>query len=167
MRLYFSVFVLMLVWITGCKDKADPDYAKCIQQDVQGDVTGAWLACSNAVYADPNSKSGIAAATKLAAMKPAYDAWKAADNARQAKEAEQQRMLAAAKLIEVRLRVRRSYVSKTPDADCTGKGMPPYFWTYSGGTYSEDSDVALSDGCRPFTGIPWNTDFCCPKDPNL
>ena len=87
MQRYFSVFVVMLVLVTGCVDKADPDYAKCVQADAAKQVDKAWAACNAAVNADPSSKSGVGATTRLAAMKPAYDAWKKAEDARQAEAA--------------------------------------------------------------------------------
>ena len=164
----FVVLLGSMVFAAGCKDKAADDYAKCVQDDAQGDVHGAWLTCGYAVHDDPTSKSGVAAASKLVELKPKYDTWKVADDAQQAKEADQRRMLAAAKLIEVRLRVQAKYFSEDPDSMCTGKGFPPYHWDYSGGTFAEDEEIAEADGCRALYSMGGqNTDFCCPKAPNL
>jgi TPR repeat protein len=50
----------------GCKDKAEPEYAKCVQADTAGDTQAAREACQSAMKADPTSASGKAAAAKLA-----------------------------------------------------------------------------------------------------
>ncbi len=54
--------------IVGCGDKAQADYAKCVQLDTSGDLAGAVAACSAAIGADPNSQSGKAAADKIASI---------------------------------------------------------------------------------------------------
>jgi hypothetical protein len=70
------VAIAGLLCLSACADKAKSDYTRCVQLDVQGDVGGAWDACNSAVAADPTSKSGRAAAAKLAEMKQRYDDWK-------------------------------------------------------------------------------------------
>jgi hypothetical protein len=63
---------LVLFIVVGCKDKAEPDYARCVKLDLDGKVVEAWEACNAAIGESPTSESGKAAATKLAEMKPKY-----------------------------------------------------------------------------------------------
>ena len=60
----FSVFL-----VAGCGDKAQANYAKCVQLDTTGDSAGAVAACTAAIGDDPNSVSGKAAADKIASIK--------------------------------------------------------------------------------------------------
>lgn len=66
----------MFVLLAGCTDKAEPNYKECIQLQLQGDLGGAWAACTMAMNLSPNSKAGKSAAVKLEEMKPKYAAWK-------------------------------------------------------------------------------------------
>lgn len=79
--LMLTLVVLASALTVSCKDKAEPDYAKCVQADTAGEVQAAWTACNAAVAADPNSTSGKAAATKLAELKPKYNAAQASQGA--------------------------------------------------------------------------------------
>ena len=63
-RVMFSVFL-----VAGCGDKAQANYAKCVQLDTTGDSAGAVAACTAAIGDDPNSVSGKAAADKIASIK--------------------------------------------------------------------------------------------------
>jgi multidrug efflux pump subunit AcrA (membrane-fusion protein) len=177
--MFDRVPVLILVILASaltvaCKDKAEPAYAACIQADTAGDVKTAWDSCNVAIAADPNSTSGKAAAAKLAAMKPAYDKWKADADAKaasaaaaQAKQDEANRQAAKdaaeARIRTLRAKVRRTYPSEEPDGTCQGKGLPPYLWEYQGGTYAENGAVAAADGCK-VSGIV-DTAYCCPRKP--
>jgi hypothetical protein len=76
-----SWLVVATFLLSACTDKAQPDYAKCVQADSAGDLQGAWSACNAAVAADPNSTSGKAAATKLAEMRPKHNASQAPQGA--------------------------------------------------------------------------------------
>jgi hypothetical protein len=149
-----------VICLVGCADKAQPDYAKCVQAEVQQQIKEAWEACNAA---------GKAAAAKLGILKPKYDAWKQADDAAQAKAAEQERQqrqeTQATRLKALRAKVQHKYLDEEPDSLCTGKGLPPFRWSYEGGTFAEDAEVATADGCQsPFT-LAENTTFCCPKRP--
>jgi hypothetical protein len=172
-------FLLPLSWLLlACQDKAQPDYAACVQADTAGEVGKAWDSCTAAVGADPNSTSGKAAAAKLMAMKPAYDQWKAdqgakaaaaaaaqeqADEARAKAEAEEQ----ARAVTAARAKVHPKYDGFDPDTTCTAKGLPPYRKDYGGGTIAEDQMIAQADGCQPL--FPGRDDptlavtFCCPR----
>lgn len=81
-RTVSSLLIVASFFLSACKDKAEPDYAKCIQADTAGDLQGAWDSCNAAVAADPNSTSGKAAGAKLAEMKPKYDARQAKQGAK-------------------------------------------------------------------------------------
>jgi hypothetical protein len=157
------------LFMSGCKDKAQDAYAKCIQLEAQGEINLAWIACDSAIAQDPNSKSGKAAATKLAQMKPGYDAWKTAANAKRAKETKELSLRVqeheAERLKALRLKVHRKYLGDGPDSFCTEKGLPPYRWNYVGGTFSEDAELAHSDGCKSAYGLSENTSYCCPDKP--
>jgi hypothetical protein len=61
--------VLTLVFLAGCGDKAQANFAKCVQLDTTGDQAGAIAACTAAIGDDPNSVSGKAAADKIASIK--------------------------------------------------------------------------------------------------
>ena len=167
---------IILVGVTGllgCTDKAQPDYAKCVQADTSGDVKTAWDSCNAAVGADPNSTSGKAAATKLAEMKPRYDSWKADQDAKvaaaaaaQAKAAaaaaEQQRQDQAAAMAAVRRKVHRTR-SETFDGSCAGQGKPGTSYRYEGATYDANAAVARGDGCSPENDtVGWKGFVCCP-----
>jgi hypothetical protein len=58
----------------GCKDEAEPDYAKCVQLAVQNRIADVWGACNDAIDKSPRSTSGKAAAVKLAELKPQDEA---------------------------------------------------------------------------------------------
>lgn len=167
-----------LTLMVACTDKAEPNYAKCIQAEAAGEIGTAWNFCTGAVGADPNSTSGKAAASKLTSMKPKYDAWLAdqkakaaaaaeaqgrADAARAAAEAQARAQAAAA----ARTKVRPKYDGYDPDTTCTAKGLPPFRKDYGGGTLAEDQMVAQADGCSPL--FPGRDDpmlaitFCCPR----
>lgn len=66
---------------------------------------------------------------------------------------------------QLRAKVKKKYWDSEPDSHCTGKGMPPYKWSYEGGTFAEDAEVARADGCTPAYGYAENTSFCCPAAP--
>jgi len=175
-RIILGAALLIMV---GCEDKAQPDYAKCVQADTAADIEGAWTACNAAIADDPNSKSGKAAAAKLAEMKPKYDAWKAdrdakaaaaaaaqakADEARRQAEAEADRQRVAA----LQAKITRRLTGE--DDTCVSAGMPPVGIQFTGGTYDENYEVATSKGCvrahtyYPQQGhTPMDNYFCCPK----
>lgn len=163
-------FMLAGLLLLGCVDKAEPDYAKCLQLQIKGDVEAAFLACGAAVGAAPNSTSGQKAAKVLTDIKPAYEKAKAEREASEAKAAEERLAAAAAARVQrakdLRLRVQRKYYDDSPDSLCTGKGMPPYRWSYEGGTFAEDMEVATADGCQKPFNVQEDTSYCCPKSPN-
>ena len=171
MKRVLFIAVVSSLFMSGCTDKAKEAYAKCIQLDVQREINPAWIACNSAISEDPNSTSGKAAAGKLAQMKPAHDAWKAEEDAKQAREAREQRQRVqeakSERLKLLRLKVHRKYGGDEPDSYCTGKGLPPYMWNYVGGTFLEDAEVSLSDGCKSAYDLSENTTFCCPDKPQV
>ncbi len=126
------VIAVALAW----QDKAEPDFAKCVQAEAKGDILGAETACNEAVTHDPNSKSGKAATAKLNEMKSAIakakaekdatDAQAAAEKA--AKDAEEARARAAASEAAMRDLRRRVSRSRSPSGDggCAGMGKPPH-----------------------------------------
>jgi len=59
-----ALFAFIL--LAACDDKASPDYEKCVALDTKGQHAEARAACSAAVNADPRSKDGVAAASKMA-----------------------------------------------------------------------------------------------------
>ncbi len=87
---WIVVGVLML-GIIGCKDKAEPAYADCVQLEAKNDVIAVEGACNRAIAADPNSTSGKAAAAKVKELAPAVEKVRA----EQAKAAEEARHAAA------------------------------------------------------------------------
>lgn len=176
MRPWLIWIVLLSTLFVGCKDKAKDPYAQCVRLDAEGNVKGAWESCGAAVSADPNSTSGKAATAKLAELKPKYDAWKQADEAKQAKEAEARRKAneeaataareaEARRVATLRQKVTRKYDGTEPDSECTGKGFQPYRWDYSGGTFAENQEVASADGCRKLHQTVEIQVYCCPKKP--
>ena len=149
-----------VIMVASQTDKAEPEFIAARSLEKGDDVQKTVAAFESARAADPTSKCGKRAAEKLIELKPKYDAWKQAEDARQ-------RQAEATRIQRMRIRVRRSYFSEEPDSSCTGKGLPPYHWDYSGGTYSEDDEVAAADGCRALYSMGGqNTDFCCPKSPS-
>jgi len=74
-------------------------------------------------------------------------------------------------IANLRKRITKKYFDRDPDSICQGKGLPPYRWDYTGGTFAEDRTVALSDGCQtPHVEHGYDvsgdqTDFCCPQAP--
>ena len=81
----------------GCKDKAEPDYKKCVEAEAKGDILAAESTCNGAVAADPNSTSGKAADAKLKEMKSAIGKAKAEKATRDAEEAAKRAAEAAAR----------------------------------------------------------------------
>jgi len=154
------------------EDKAEPKYQECVKYESAGDLIAAWAACQEAIKADSTSTHGKAAAERLIALKPKYDI-AMAQRARQ-QEAARQAELArsqeaerakAARLAQLKERITRKYWDTEPDGVCTGKGMPPYKYDYTGGTFAENREVAYSEGCQsPYTSND-STTFCCPKRP--
>jgi hypothetical protein len=57
-----------LLAAAACADKAKPDYEKCVKLEAEYKTVEARDACRAAVKADPNSKSGQAAANKLVSL---------------------------------------------------------------------------------------------------
>ena len=84
--LRLTVCAVIALSFCGCQDKAKEHYAKCVQLDVQGDIPGAWDACNASITADPTSKNGKAAATKLTEMRSRYEYWKREQEKKAAKE---------------------------------------------------------------------------------
>lgn len=162
---------LSFVWLgAGCADKAKPHYAECVQAKAAGRVEDAWKACNDAVLKDATSEAGKSAAHLLAEMKLAYDSVKMAREATEAKAAEESAKAAtearAARAKELRSRIQIKWVSADPSGDCAGRGLPPYWWQYTGGTYAEDAELAQADGCVTKTNFRGqDTDFCCPQRP--
>jgi hypothetical protein len=163
------MILLPLATLNGCKDKAEPDYARCVQLGTENRIVEAWSACNDAIGESPTSTSGKAAAAKLEAMRPKYEAFKKdeEERARQAMEerARVQKITQAAREKVLRTKITLKRWDTEPDSTCTGKGLPPYRWSYEGGTYAEDAELAGIDGCRkPFTS-PEDVSFCCPTRP--
>jgi hypothetical protein len=162
--------VLLAILVTACADKAQSPYATCIQNKAKDDVEAAWNACSEAVAADPNSKSGEKAAKLLPELRPEYDRRKALREAAEAKAAEEQRKAQAearAKaVINAKRKVQVTSSGDERDGNCAGKGLPPYRKYFEGGTFEEDDLVATAAGCVrlfPNSQIPENmTTYCCP-----
>jgi len=75
----------LLVLLSGCTDKAQPFFDTCVQAETAGDLTGAVKTCTDAVGADPNSKSGKAATEKLVSLKERIAAKEKADAEAKAK----------------------------------------------------------------------------------
>lgn len=169
MKRVLFIAAISSLFVSGCNDKAKESYAKCIQLEVRREIKLAWIACNSAISEDPNSTSGKAAASKLVQMKPAYDAWISEEDAKRANEAANQRQRVqeakAERLSLLRLKVHRKYGGDEPDSYCSEKGLPPYMWNYVGGTFLEDAEVSLSDGCKSAFGLSENTTFCCPDKP--
>ena len=144
------------------KDKADADYQTCTQRKTNGFVEAAVEACKAAVEKDASSKSGKAAAQLLLELEPVAAKRKAEVAAAQQKGAQ----AAVARLASLKAKVQRRYSSSLADAYCTGKGLPPYLWDYTGGTFAEDAALATSEGCASlFPGDPSNFSFCCSRKP--
>lgn len=72
---------------------------------------------------------------------------------------------AGSRIKSLRLKVKRKYWDDEPDGECTGKGLPPYRYSYEGGTYAEDEEVAVADGCRKLHGTVELQVYCCPTKP--
>lgn len=173
MRLRCGWIVLTTFMALGCTDKAQPQYAECLKEEAKGDPQVAAIFCRLAIEVDPTSSSGKAAAAKLKEMQPAIEAAekaeaKAAEERRKAEEAAKKAAEEArlARVQQIRGKIKRKYWAAEPDRECTGRGMPPYRWTYEGGTFAEDAEVAYADGCQKPHSSPEITDFCCPKGPS-
>jgi hypothetical protein len=59
---------LLLGSLSGCADKAMPEYKRCDQLESSGDLPGALAACEAASKADPGSFAGKAAADRLTSI---------------------------------------------------------------------------------------------------
>jgi hypothetical protein len=67
------VIVGSFLMLAGCTDKAEPDYTRCLDLETKGETQNARDACNAAVTADPNSKSGKAAAAKVTELQAKLD----------------------------------------------------------------------------------------------
>ena len=153
--------------VAGCKDKAEPYYSECVADEAKGDVLEAETACMRAIAFDATSKSGNAAAEKLKAMRPAIDTAKkvkADADAAAAKAADAARVQHVAAL---KTKVQKRYWDEDTDGECTGKGLPPYRWSYEGGTYAEDREVAEADSCVKLHQSVELRVYCCPEKPRV
>jgi len=178
LKRYSAVFVGSLLAV-GCNQAASRAYTECIGFEQQMKYVDAINACSSAVAADPEGKTGAAAKAKIVALEKRRDEMAAAVNtAAAAKKAADEKAAAAAAVVaaaqaeanEARLKTLRAKITKKywgaePDGGCTGKGLPPYKWDYEGGTFAEDRELAVADGCRPAFGFAENTSYCCPQKP--
>jgi hypothetical protein len=73
-----STLFIALVTLAGCtEDKATPDYKKCLGYESNGALDLARQACAAAASADPASKDGVSAGTKLAEIDTKMKAEKA------------------------------------------------------------------------------------------
>lgn len=152
--------------IAGCEDKAQPDYAKCVVADSQGNFQHAWDACNEAIAVDPNSTSGKAAAAKLA--EPKYVAWKKSEDDRSANasaaKAQSDALAAQANLSQ--LKAKATFAENGEDDKCVSKGKPPHAFKITGGTYDENYAVAGSKSCvreyPEYPGHSMDNYYCCP-----
>lgn len=72
-----------------------------------------------------------------------------------------------AEIDELRKTVRIKWWGDEKDAQCVGKGLPPFRKDYEGGTFDENEKVALHDGCKsPFQtrDDSIRNTFCCPHE---
>lgn len=165
--------VILLITFVGC-DRAKVDFERCIQLEQQNNPKGAFNACKQAAKADPNSKSGQAAAYKAAQLLPSMikleqekDAAERAARVTPEQKAAQQAALNQ-RMQKLRAKIHRSTTFSTEDDHCAAEGKPGHSYRYGGGTYSEDEAVAQADGCVPFDdhsmGSLGNAQnhFCCP-----
>lgn len=146
--------VVALASVTGCKDKADPWYRTCLNREAEN-VKLAADACEKAVAADPQSKSGIAAAQKLKEMKPAIE-----EAERQEAKEKAESTVEAAKSLRQKVKRQRWDVM---DDSCTSQGKPAKCYRYSGGTTDQNETVARADGCVPQGKGYVDFYFCCSK----
>jgi len=91
--------ILAIFGVTGCGDKAKPDYDECVHQASNDNFGAAVLRCQAAISADPASSAGKAAADKLREIQPKLDAVLADEKAtkEQALMAEAEQKVAKAK----------------------------------------------------------------------
>lgn len=138
------------------------------------DINAALDACREAVRVDPGSKYGQDAARVLpdierlagllfadrdAILKQAEMQRQQAEKA--AAEAQAEALRKRISLLELHVTV--TTMSDGPDADCTGRALPPYWRLYEGGTFAEDEELARARGCVPKHSTP-TTAFCCPAN---
>jgi hypothetical protein len=170
------VFLCALVGVAAAvwADKAEPSYSECLKLEAADDLKGAVAACDAAMVADRDSKAGRAAAKKLPGLlvglkrQQREAAAKAAEEQQRAEATRKAEWQAIADRIQrLKEKVASKYRSSEPDSICTGKGMPPYRWDYSGGTFAENEEVATSEGCMKTFGVPESTSYCCPRRPGL
>jgi multidrug resistance efflux pump len=163
-----SILLLALA-LTGCADKAKPDYDKCVLLEGRDELMGAIDACRAAVRADPTSKAGTAASSKIAVLEATFDRRKVEAAANQA--AKEQAAREAERLAQLRNTVSFTSLShieaNTGAAVCRPEGKPP---VWAGCRSSADQDapgdataceaVARASGCElEAKGHTW----CCPR----
>lgn len=176
MKKLVTMMMVFPMFLAGCEDKARPKYGECVAAAAKGDVLTAGVACEAAVKLDPTSTSGKAATDKLTAMQPAILKAKEERAAAEKKAAEERRIAdeAAAKaaaeaqakrVAMLKAKVKKKFWGAHVDGECTGKGLPPYKWDYEGGTFAEDGEVALADGCTKLHQSIEIQTYCCPQQP--
>lgn len=183
MRVSWLAVVLSIVTLTGCIDAAETPYRACEAAQAKGDVKAAVASCEAASSASPASKFGVLATEKRKQLQPALDKVLADEKAAAEKKAEADKIAAAQKAKAeaaaaaaaqaaaeerakaLRAKITKKYWDTEPDGGCTGKGLPPYKWDYTGGTYAEDRELAVADGCSAAHTYAENTSYCCPQKP--
>ena len=166
-------WMLCVVAIIGCTDKAEVPYKTCLEKVSNNQFSWALMYCNEAARVDPTSASGKAAA-KLIPELEVKKKQELVQRAEWEKEAEEKavkaRLERAAFLRETR-RVRAEYWGHDRDTECVNAYRwddLPFRVSYRGGTDQDNADVAFSDGCRPFrlvhgSGRDIPGQFCCPR----
>ncbi|WP_437607322.1 hypothetical protein WMF20_41950 [Sorangium sp. So ce834] len=166
LRVHVLAAVVLAGSVVGCTDKAEPEYARCMDLEKRGELVLAARACEAAIRQDPHSKSGVAAAGRLKSMQPALDAQRAAERRAYDDSHPSDDGARAAKAAALKSKVRVKSWGAEPDAECSGKGLPPFRKSYEGGTFEEDELVAEADGCTHLFQRRGNMNdsvFCCPR----
>jgi hypothetical protein len=160
---------LVVAVLLGCADRAEPEYAKCVQLEIAGDVAAAWVACNAAIAADPTSDSGKAAATKLTALKPQYEELQKREAEQRAKAEAEAREAEQRALQALRAKIRRQRTSDYEDDHCVGEGKPPLSVRFGGAAFRDMDAVAFADGCKAYDDSAIQVmghaqgHYCCPR----
>lgn len=159
-----------LTFLAACEDRAAPSLEVCMKAESSGDMAHALEMCRQAATLDPNSTAGKAAAAKIVDLerktKEAQAAAEAATKIEQAAAIEQAKAdEEARRALKRKIRVAGD---NEPDGECQAQGKPAFRNQYSGGTYAENEQVALGNGCVHLFAAhmdhsPNDNIFCCPK----
>lgn len=165
----FATASLALPLMTGCADKAEPDFKRCQAAEGRGDLASAVTACEMATAADSSSQAGKAAAERLVGLRASLAKKQADDEAKRAAE-QKAKADAQARLAAFRAKVRFETINLSAYGvgnQCALMHQPPRNLACRSAV--KDGDPGDEDACAAVAGAAGckkeaekQRTWCCP-----